>query len=194
MTDTTSVAQRFTPQQMAALADLASKIAHDPAQREAFAVMAAKHAPNDVRAAFPDVVMRREMRAWQKKFEDDRLKEKGERLAEDKRKERDTVQQKFKYSDTQMADVGKLFDQFGDWEAASAVYAQRNPPENPALKPPPEVVTMGQHWDFPTVPDATGKQLEFKDYIKDPRKYSNNTAIQMITEFKRRQMSPAFHV
>jgi hypothetical protein len=50
----------------------------------------------------------------------------------------------------------------------------------------------GSTWEFPTVPGRDGKMLEFKDYIRNPRKHSNDIAIQMITDFKRRQLPSAF--
>lgn len=183
--------RQLSPQEMASLSALAFKIAHNEKTRPHFAQLVKAVAPAEAKA-FSDVFLRQELGAFKKAIDDDRMKDKMEKVAEQRQAQRNHVQRHFKYTDAQMAEVQKYYDRYGDWEAAQAIYAQKNPPENPMLKPPKEVVEMGSQWEFPTVPGPDGKMLEFKDYVKDPRKYSNNLAIQMITDFKRGKLSPAF--
>jgi hypothetical protein len=183
--------RQLSPAEMASLSDLAFKIAHNEKTRPYFAQLVKAVAPAEAKA-FNDVFIRNEFAAFKKQIDDDRMKDKMEKVAEQRQAQRNQIQRQYKYSDAQMGDVQKLYDQYGDWEAAQALYAKRNPPENPMLKPPKEVVEMGSSWEFPTVPGPDGKMLEFKDYVKDPRKHSNNLAIQMITDFKRGKLSSAF--
>jgi hypothetical protein len=47
-------------------------------------------------------------------------------------------------------------------------------------------------WSFPTVPGQDGKMLSFDDFRKDMNGATRNAAIQVITEFKRNRLPPAF--
>jgi hypothetical protein len=185
-------APQLSPAEMDKLSRLAFAIAHDPKTRSHFAQLVKYKSPQDA-AAFQDVFVTQQLANFKKAIDDDRLKDKMEKVGEQRAAQRRHIQKTRSYSDTQMSDMDKLYDQFGSWEAAQAVYSQRNPPENPALKPPPEIQEMGSTWEFPTVPGPDGKMLQFKDYMQNPRKYSNNMAIQMITDFKRGKLPSAFH-
>lgn len=185
-------APQLSPLEMQKLSTLAYNLAHNDKTRAHFAQLVKHVSPGDAKA-FGDVFIRQELAAFKKTIDDDRLKDKMEKVGEQREGQKRQIQKSRNYSDTQMSEVQKIYDQFGDWEAAQAIYAQRNPPENPALKPPPEVSDMGTTWEFPTVPGPDGKMLGFKDYVQNPRKYSNNTAIQMITDFKRGKLPSAFH-
>lgn len=185
-------APQLSPAEMAKLANLTYAIAHNPKTRSHFANLVAAVSPNEAKAAFSDVLVTQQLAVFKKTIDDDRLKDKMEKVGEQREAQKRYIQKQRNYSDAQMGEMQKIYDRFGDWEAAAAIYAQRNPPENPMLKPPQEIVEMGSTWEFPTVPGPDGKMLQFKDYIQNPRKYSNNTAIQMIGDFKRRAMPAAF--
>lgn len=185
------MSRQLSPAEMAQLSELAFKIAHNEKTRPLFAQLVKHVAPSESKA-FNDVFLEQKMAAFKKQIDDDRMKDKMEKVSEQRQAQRNQIQRNGKFSDAQMAEMEKLYNHYGDWDAARAVYAQRNPPENPMLKPPKEVVEMGSSWEFPTVPGPDGKMLEFKDYVKDPRRHSNNLAIQMITDFKRGKLSPAF--
>lgn len=186
-------APQLSPMEMSKLSTLLHNIAHNPKTRAHLANLVKVVSPTDANA-FQDVFLRQELAAFRKSIDDERMKDKMERVAAKRDAQKEEIKKSKGYSDEQMSEMQKIYDQFGDWEAAQAVYSQRNPPDNPALKPPAEIQDMGSTWEFPTVPGPDGKLLEFKDYIKNPRKYSNNMAIQMITDFKRGKLPAAFHV
>lgn len=187
-------APRLSPAEMAEFSTILHRVAHNPRTRPVLAQLV-RHASPQNAAAFNDVFLRQEFLALKKTIDDDRLKDKMERQAEVRVAQRNDIQKSRNLSDDQMKELEAIQTKFGftDWKAAAAVYADEHPPENPLLKPPREVEEMGVGWEFPTVPGPDGKMLEFKDYIKDPRKYSNKTAIQMITDFKRGRLPAAFH-
>jgi len=186
-------APQLSPQDMDRLSRLMYAISHNPKTRAATAGLVAAVAPTEARA-FSDVFLERRLAQWKKQFDDDRMKEKMETVVQARDSQKQDIIKKRGYSDDQVKALEKIQETYGfsDWEAAADVYSFRNPPENPDLKPPPHLLEGGATWEFPTVPGADGKMVEFKDYIKDPRKYSNNAAYKMIGDFKRGTLSAAF--
>ena len=165
-------APRLSPQDMYRLSRLMFQISHNPKTRAATASLVAQVDPQQARA-FSDVFLERRLAQFEKKFNDDRLKEKMDGVVQARESQKQEVIKKRGYSENQVKELDKLQEQYGfsDWEAAADIYATRNPPDDPRLQPPPEYTGAGSTWDFPTVPNQDGKMLEFKDYIKDPRKY-----------------------
>jgi hypothetical protein len=162
--------------------------------RETFATLVNSVNPQIAKGAFGDVMLRRELAAFKKSFEDERQQEKMNRVVEENEKQKRQVLEKYGHSQETAAKLDAIRTQYGisDWNAAALIYAGSNPPDNPSLKPPPEMLD-GSTWEFPTVPGPDGQMLAFKDYIKDPRKFSNKTAYSMITDFKRGKLPAAFH-
>jgi hypothetical protein len=189
----TAPAVRLSPAEMAKLSTLAFNIAHNDKTREGFANLVRQVSPGDAKA-FGDVFVKQQLAAFKQQIDNDRLKDKLDQANTAREAQRRDIQKTRRFSDAQMGELEKIREHYGltDWRAAADIYSQRNPPENPALKPPPEVMEGGSTWEFPTVPGRDGKMLEFKDYIRNPRKHSNDIAIQMITDFKRRQLPSAF--
>lgn len=184
---------QLSPSDMARLSELAYNLAHNNKTRAQFANLVAQVDPSSAKA-FSDVAVDMKLNAFMRKIEDDRMKEKMGQVQQAKESQKNQVIKARKLNADQVKELEKIQTQYGfsDWGAAADIYATRHPAENPALVPPPE--TYGEStWEFPTVPGPDGKMLAFKDYVQNPRKFSNNTAIQMITEFKRGRLSPAFH-
>src|SRR5215813_2136368 len=126
---------RLDPVDMAKLSELAYLMAHNEKTRDYFAHMARVVSPEDAKA-FQDVFMKQEIGKLRKEIQDERLKEKMEKAATAREDQKRAVQKRRGFSNEQMAAIEKIQQQynFGDWEAAADIYAQRNPPENPALK------------------------------------------------------------
>lgn len=190
---TQQLAKQLTPQQMSEAADLLMRLAHNEKTRPHIAQLIKAVSPQDAKG-FQDVFVTQQLAAFKKQLDNERLQERSERATEQRNQQRATVQKARGYSDDQMTELQKIQDNFGfsDWDAAARIYSTHNPPDDPTLKPPKEVEEMGSQWEFPTVPGPDGKMLSFKDYIGNPRKYSNNVAIQMITDFKRGKLPSAF--
>jgi hypothetical protein len=184
---------QLSPAEMAELSQLAFQIAHNDKTREHFALLV-NHVDPAKGKAFADVFMRRELAAFKQTINNERQQEKMTQIVEAQQSKRHEVIAKHKYTPDQVKKVDDICTQYGlsDYDAAARIYSTYNPPEDPSLKPPPEMMAEST-WDFPTVPGPDGKMLGFKDYIQNPRKYSNNTAMQMITEFKRGRLPSAFH-
>lgn len=187
---------QLSPQEMADLSTLAFRIAHSdkPGVREHFAMLVNAVDPQVAKGAFGDVMIRRELAAFKKTFEDERQQEKMARVLEENENQKKKVLARYGNSEKVASELDQIRTEFGisDWNGAALIYAGRNPPENPDLKPPPDALD-GSTWEFPTVPGPDGQMLKFSDYIKDPRKYSNKTAYSMITDFKRGKLPAAFH-
>jgi len=184
---------RLSPQDMDRLSGLMMKMAHSdkPGVRAQLANLVSQVDPQSAKA-FTDVQIDAKLNQFMRKFNDDRLKERMDQVAAGKERQKQEVIRERKLNADQVKVLENIQTHYGfsDWKAAADIYAQRNPPVNKDLVPPPEL--KSSTWDFPTVPDKNGKMLEFKDYIKDPRKYSNDTAYQMISEFKRGRLPAAF--
>jgi hypothetical protein len=185
---------RLSPADMDRLSRLAFQLSHSEKTRSGFAELVKEVDPNASKA-FSDVFLEKKFDAFTKKFEDERLAERMQRAQESRQSQKSAVIENRKFNENQVAEVEKIMTHYGvsDWEAAADIYAQRNPPENPELKPPPEIEHGGASWDFPTVPGKDGKMLSFQDFLKNPSASSRNAAIQCITEFKRNRLPGAFH-
>jgi hypothetical protein len=184
---------RLSPQDMDRLSRLAFSLSHNEKTRAQFANLVKEVDPNSAKA-FGDVFLEQKFNAFTKKFEDERLAERMQGAQQYRARQKNDVIKKRGFSTEQVADVEKLMTHYGvnDWEAAADIYAQRNPPENPDLKPPPEIEHGGATWEFPTVAGKDGKMLSFEDFRKDPIGASRNAAIKVITEFKRNRLPGAF--
>ena len=191
---TTPAGPKLSPQDMARLSTLMYELAHNEKTRAATARLIAQVDPATAKSAFTDVAQDDKLARFMKQIQDERLHEKAARITEAKDSQKRDVISRHGYSDEQVKELEKIQTQYGfsDWDAAARIYSTYNPPDDPRLTPPPEM--RGEStWDFPTVPGPDGKPLAFKDYIQNPRKYSNNTAMQMITDFKRKRLPAAFH-
>jgi hypothetical protein len=184
---------QLSPQEMADLSKLMWAISHDPKTRAATARIVAAIDPQTARTAFHDVVQDEKLARVLKTIEDDKLKDKMERITEGREHQKREVIRKRGLNADAVKAIENLRTQYGfsDWEAAADIYATRNPPTDPSLDPPPEIT--GSTFDFPTVPGRDGKMLDFKDYIQNPRKHSNDMAYQMIRDFKLKRLPHAFH-
>jgi hypothetical protein len=183
---------QLSPMEMAKLADLMVKISHDPKTRPYAAQLVKAVSPDDAKA-FHDIETRSMIEGLRREFKAEREKDQIAAVTRARENQKREVIKKYKYTPDQVSRLEAIQAQYGfsDWSAAAKIYQQDNPPDNPDLKPPPQY-TDGSSWDFPTVPGPDGKMLEFKDYVKDPRKYSNKTAWSMITDFKRGVLPSAF--
>lgn len=189
---TTPTVPMLSPQDMDRLSRLMFQLAHNDKTRPYIAQLVKQVDPQSAKA-FADIEVKQELANFRKELADEKLKEQTARVVAAKDTEKRQVIQKYKYNETQIKDLEKIQTHYGlsSWDAAARIYTTFRPPENPELKPPPEALD-GSTWDFPTVPGPDGKMLEFKDYIKDPRKHSNKLAYQMITDFKRTRLPHAF--
>ena len=193
MSGTPATGLQLSPQEMAKLSNLLVKMSQDAKTRPHLAHLVKHVSPGDANA-FQDVFMRQEMAAFKKGIDDERQQEKMARVKEAFDNQKRSVAKKRGFSDEQMGEVAKIQEHYGlsDWDAAADIYAQRNPPEDPTLKPPPEMRHGGSTWEFPTVEGTDHKPVAFKDYIQNPRKYSNDLAFQMIGDFKRGKLPSVF--
>jgi hypothetical protein len=185
---------RLSPQDMDRLSRLAFNLSHNEKTRAQFANLVKEVDPSTA-GAFKDVFIEQKFDSFVKKFEDERLAEKMQTRQQARETQKNEVIKKRGFNDDQVKGVEQVMTHYGvnDWEAAADIYAQRNPPEDPSLKPPPEMLDQGSTWEFPTVPGADGKMLSFSDFAKNPRKSSKDAAMQVITEFKRNRLPGAFH-
>jgi hypothetical protein len=185
---------QLSPVDMDRLSKLALNLSHNEKTRAQFADLVKEVDPSAAKA-FADVNLEKKFNAWTQKFENDRLAEKMQYRQQAREHQKNEVIKKRGFSETQVGEVQKLMTHYGvsDWEAAADIYAQRNPQDDPTLKPPPEVEHGGATWEFPTVPGKDGKMLSFDDFRKNPAGASRNAAIQVITEFKQKRLPGAFH-
>jgi len=176
------------------LSRLAFNLSHNEKTRSQFANLVKEVDPTTA-GAFKDVFLEQKFNAFTQKFENERLAEKMERAQQSRETQKSDVIKRRGFSDDQVKQVETLMTHYGvnDWEAAADIYAQRNPPDDPNMKPPPEIEHGGATWEFPTVPGKDGKMLSFDDFRKNPQGASRNAAIQVITEFKRTRLPGAFH-
>ncbi len=183
----------LSPQDMDRLSKLTLNLSSNEKTRAQFAGLV-KQVDPEAAKAFSDVTLEEKFTAFTQKFEQDRLAEKMAYAQALRNNQRANVIKRRGFNEAQVKDVEKIMAHYGvhDWEAGADIYAQRNPPENPYLKPPPEIEHGGATWEFPTVPGQDGKMLSFKDFVKDPGGASRNAAIRVITEFKQKRLSPAF--
>jgi hypothetical protein len=184
----------LSPQDMDRLSRLAFNLSHNEKTRAQFANLVKEVDPSTA-GAFKDVFLEQKFDAFTKKFEDERLAERMQKAQHARESQKAEVIKKRGFNDDQVKGVEQVMTHYGlpDWEAAADIYAQRNPPEDPSLKPPPDLLDRGSTWEFPTVPGADGKMMSFDDFRKNPRKASKDAAIQVITEFKRTRLPGAFH-
>ena len=185
---------KLSPADMDRLSKLAFNLSHNEKTRAQFADLVKEVDPSAAKA-FADVNLEKKFNAWTQKFENDRLAERMQYAQRSREHQKTEVIKKRGFNETQVGEVQKLMTHYGvsDWEAAADIYAQRNPADDPSLKPPPELLDQGSTWEFPTVPGADGKMLSFNDFAKNPRKSSKDAAMQVITEFKRNRLPGAFH-
>jgi len=184
---------RLSPADMDRLSRLAFNLSHNEQTRKEFAGLVKKVDPGAAKA-FGDVFLEEKFNEFTKKFEDDRLAERMQNVARARDQQKRNVITKRKLNENQVKEIDKIMQHYGlpDWEAGADIYAQRNPPPNPALQPPPEIMAGGATWEFPTVPGKDGKMMSFKDFKDDMNGATRNAAIQVITEFKRNRLPAAF--
>ena len=185
---------KLSPADMDRLSKLAFNLSHNQKTRAQFADLVKEVDPTAAKA-FGDVFLEKKFNDFTQKFENDRLAERMQYAQRSREHQKNEVIKKRGFNETQVVEVQRLMTHYGvnDWEAAADIYAQRNPADDPSLKPPPELLDQGSTWEFPTVPGADGKMLSFNDFAKNPRKSSKDAAMQVITEFKRNRLPGAFH-
>ena len=185
---------KLSPQDMDRLSRLMVTMSQRPETRPMLAEMVSKVDPESAKA-FGDVFLEKKFNEFKQSFQNERLQEKMERAQSSRENQKRSVIDKRGFSDDQVKQVETLMTHYGvnDWEAAADIYAQRNPPDDPNMKPPPEIEHGGATWEFPTVPGKDGKMISFDDFRKNPQGASRNAAIQVITEFKRNRLPGAFH-
>lgn len=184
---------QLSPADMDRLSKLMMKLSHDPNTRREFAGLVGKVDKEAVKA-FADVTIEEKFDAFTKKFEDDRTAEKMQYVAARRAQHKNQVVTKRRLTKEQVEAVDKIAQHYnlGDWEAAADIYATRNPPPRPDLKPPPEIEYGSSTWEFPTVPGADGKMLSFKDFRDNVNKATRDAAIRTITDFKRNRLPQSF--
>ena len=184
---------QLSPADMDRLSRLAFNLSHNEKTRKDFAGLVKQVDPNAAKA-FGDVFLEDKFTEFTKKFEDDRLAERMQYLARARDHQKRGIIDKRKLNEEQVKEIDKIMQHYSlpDWEAGADIYAQRNPPPNPELMPPPEILHGGSTWEFPTVPGQDGKMMSFKDFKDNPSGASRNAAIQVITEFKRNRLPAAF--
>jgi hypothetical protein len=184
---------QLSPQDMDRLSRLMLNLSHNEKTRSQVASLVKQIDPNAAKA-FGDVLLEEKFNAFTKKFEDERLAERMNGAQQYRARQKNDVIKRRGFSAEQVGEVEKLMTHYGvsDWEAGADIYAQRNPPENPDLRPPPEIEHGGATWEFPTVAGKDGKMLSFDDFRKDPIGASRNAAIKVITEFKRNRLPGSF--
>src|ERR1700719_2154183 len=182
----TTQSPMLSPQDMDRLSRLAFNLSHNEKTRAQFANLVKEVDPSTA-GAFKDVFLEQKFDAFTKKFEDERLAERMQRAQQARESQKSEVIKKRGFNDDQVRGVEQVMTHYGvnDWEAAADIYAQRNPPDDPSMKPPPELLDQGSTWEFPTVPGPDGKMLSFADFVKNPKKASKDAAIQTISEFMR---------
>src|SRR5712671_2401330 len=173
---------RLSPADMDRLSRLAFTLSHREDTRRDFAGLVKKADPGAAKA-FGDVYLEDKFDAFKKSFEDERLAERMQNVARARDQQKRNVITKRKLSEAQVTEIDKIMQHYSlpDWDAAADIYAQRNPPPNPDLTPPPEILAGGSTWEFPTVPGQDGKMMSFKDFKDNPSAASRNAAIQVIT-------------
>ncbi len=184
---------RLSPADMDRLSKLTFALSHNEKTRKEFAGLVKQVDPNAAKA-FGDVFLEEKFEQFTKKFEDDRLAERMQYVARSRDQQKRNIINKRKLNEDQVKEVDKIMAHYGlpDYEAAADIYAQRNPPPNPELMPPPEMMHGGSTWEFPTVPGQDGKMLDFKSFKDNMNGATRNAAIQVITEFKRNRLPAAF--
>lgn len=183
---------QLSPQQQADLASLAYELGHNPKTRPGLAKLVEQINPDRAARSFRDVSQSNELAKLRAEI-DDKLDLKGARAAKE-RSEQEKEALKTRYTDEQIAEIGKRMEQEGmsSWKSAAVLYAADHPESDPSLRPPPPSERPGATWEFPTVAGKDGKQMDFKSFAADPRTHSLNAAYNIITEFKRKSLSPAF--
>jgi hypothetical protein len=184
---------RLSPADMDRLSRLAFTLGHNDKTRAQFAELVSQVDAGAAKS-FSDVFLEKKIDTAIKEIRDERLAEKMQNAAAMRERQKANVIQRRKLSADQVASVEKILTHYGmtDWEAGADIYATRNPAPNPDLQPPPEILHGGMSWSFPTVPGTDGKMLDFNDFRKDMNGATRNAAVQVITEFKRNRLSPAF--
>jgi len=153
--------------------------------RKKFAALVKEANPERFNRSFPDVSM-------EEKFEerDRRLAEKEHQatVAALQRKQEDARAELAKrYSDDHIKGIEKRMEALGisDYNAGAILYAHENPGSDPTLTPPKHnQQRSGSTWEFPTMQGADGKDIPFKEFAADPKKYANDTAYRMIDQFR----------
>jgi hypothetical protein len=189
----TATTLQLSPADMDRLSRLAFNLSHNDKTRKEFAGLVKQVDPNAAKA-FGDVYLEDKFNDFKKSFEEERLAEKMQNVARARDNQKREVINKRKLNEDQVKEIDKIMQHYGlpDWVAGADIYAQRNPPPNPALQPPPEIIAGGSTWEFPTVPGKDGKMMGFKDFKDDLNGATRNAAIQVITEFKRNRLPGAF--
>ena len=184
---------RLTPAQMDDLSQLAYSLgAVGSKTRKEFAALVKKANPDRFTRSFSDVAMEEKFEERDRKLaekehqaEIDRLKAKQESARAELTK---------RYSEDHIKGIEAKMEQLGisDYSAGAVLYAHDNPDSDPTLRPPRREQRPGSTWEFPTMQGADGKDVPFKEFAADPKKYANDTAYRMIDQFRNGSLGSGF--
>jgi hypothetical protein len=178
-------------EQQADLAALAYELGHNPQTRHGLAHLVNKVDPQRARASFPDVVQHSQFQQLEQKVERRFAQAEAEKQKAAREAQRGALRDR--YSDEQITEIEKEMTRAGtsNWEDGAILYAAKNPASDPRYQPPPQDAPNSK-WEFPTVPGKDGKPMSFKEFAHDPKTASNNTAYQMIHQFRNQNLSSGF--
>lgn len=192
MTTPNDTKRALSPADMARLSEILFRASHNPETRAATARIVQKVAPEAAKA-YSDVFLQDQLNAFREELKNEKMQERVKAAAEKQKAQR--AELKKNYTEEQIVEIEKNVMVplgLGNYIAASKIYAADNPPLRPELTPPEDIASGGATWEFPTVPGKDGKMLSFEDFAKNPIKASREAALQVITDFKRQRLNPAF--
>ena len=181
----------LTPQQIFQDQQLLRKLASGE-HRKDFYKHVKKVDPDRAARSMRDVEEQEKIESRLSEFED-KLDMKGAKAAKAKQDEQ-RAKLAQNYDEEQIKGIEEVATRHGlaDLEAAAVLYAHEHPETDPTLQPPSPSERPGATWEFPTVRGKDGKEMAFKDFAADTRTHSLNEAYNVITEFKKKSLSPAF--
>ncbi len=182
--------RQLTPIEMSELSRMFFELSHDPKTRKQVAKLVKEKFP-DRAASFSDVDLQDQVQALRDEQEQREQVAEGRRAQEALNRQRGELITSGRYNEDQVQDIEKIIARHGstlDYNTAAVLYAHENPPNGGNEGPPPDERT-GATWEFPTVSGKDGKPIPFADFAKNPTAAAQNAAYQVITEFKRRNVS-----
>ena len=166
------------------------ELSHDPKTRKHVAKLVREKFP-DRAGSFSDVVLQEQVQALRDEQEQREQVTEGRRIQAELDRQRGDLITSGRYNEDQVKDIEKIIARHGstlDYDTAAVLYAHENPPNVGNDGPPPDERT-GATLEFPTVSVKDGKPVPFADFAKNPTAAAQNAAYQVITEFKRRNVS-----
>lgn len=184
--------RQLTPIEMAELSRMFFELSHDPKTRKQVAKLVKEKFP-DRASSFSDVDLQEQVEAVRQEAEQREQIAQARQFQSELDKQRGDLITSGRYNEDQVKDIEKIIARHGstlDYNTAAVLYAHENPPAGGNDGPPPDERT-GATWEFPTVTGKDGKPIPFADFAKNPTAAAQNAAYQVITEYKRRNVSNA---